>query len=176
VLPGIAAAEFALRRKRLSEQLPTGSVAIIPAARQVYMAGVIPYPYRPDADFLYLTGVQQVRGGASSRQACAAPAPRALPWQVLPRMEGAPHGRRSHARAALCPLPPTHPPQPAAMAVLRPDSNFTLVVPDADPWKEQWDGARLSEDAAAEFFGADHVATASQVGADFCHSVMHSLR
>ncbi|KAL4459002.1 hypothetical protein ABPG75_013867 [Micractinium tetrahymenae] len=59
LLPGLAAAEFAARRAALAAMLPPGGVALVPAAPLVYMAGVIPYPYRQSADFLYLTGITQ---------------------------------------------------------------------------------------------------------------------
>lgn len=57
--PGIHVKEFQDRRRNLARLIPLGSVAIIPAASLAYVAGVIPYPYRQDADFLYLTGIQQ---------------------------------------------------------------------------------------------------------------------
>lgn len=57
--PGIHVAEFAARRRNLARLIPPGSIAIIPAASQAFITGVIPYPYRQDADFLYLTGVHQ---------------------------------------------------------------------------------------------------------------------
>jgi hypothetical protein len=61
--PGLAAAEFAARRRALARAMPPASVAIIPAARQQFVTGVIPYPYRQDADFMYLTG----EGGMAAR-------------------------------------------------------------------------------------------------------------
>lgn len=57
--PGLPLSEFERRRQNLAALLPPGAVALIPSAPVVYMAGVIPYPYRPDADFMYLTGIQQ---------------------------------------------------------------------------------------------------------------------
>lgn len=57
--PGVTAAEFAARREHLAALLPPGGLAVLPAAPLVYMAGVIPYPYRQSADFLYLTGIAQ---------------------------------------------------------------------------------------------------------------------
>jgi len=39
--------------------LPAGGLAILHAGPEVYMAGVIPYPYRQDSDFYYLTGILQ---------------------------------------------------------------------------------------------------------------------
>jgi hypothetical protein len=44
--PGIPAVEYRERRKRLSQMLPPGATAILPAAATVYMSGVIPWPYR----------------------------------------------------------------------------------------------------------------------------------
>jgi hypothetical protein len=59
IQPGIAAEEFALRRQQLAERLPDGGVAVLQASRQVFMSGVVPYPYRQEANFQYLTGIQQ---------------------------------------------------------------------------------------------------------------------
>ncbi|KAK9862973.1 hypothetical protein WJX84_001302, partial [Apatococcus fuscideae] len=69
---GVRGAEYAARRQRLAEALPAGSLAIIPAASTSYMAGLIPYPYRQDADFRYLTGINQegvavIESSASAR-------------------------------------------------------------------------------------------------------------
>ncbi|RMZ52479.1 hypothetical protein APUTEX25_003622 [Auxenochlorella protothecoides] len=57
--PGIQASEFAARRASLAARMPLGSCALVPATAVAYMTGVIPYPYRQDADFLYLTGITQ---------------------------------------------------------------------------------------------------------------------
>eukprot|EP00198_Chlamydomonas_reinhardtii_P000397 XP_001689732.1 predicted protein [Chlamydomonas reinhardtii] len=57
--PGVTAAEYAARRRQLSELLPPGSIAVLPSAATTYMAGVIPWPYRQDPDFYYLTGLLQ---------------------------------------------------------------------------------------------------------------------
>lgn len=57
--PGLPAEEFAARRAALADALPANSVALLPAPPLKYMAGVVPYPYRPDADMVYLTGVRQ---------------------------------------------------------------------------------------------------------------------
>ena len=59
ILPGITATEFATRRRTLMERLPIGSVMIIAAGSVKYMSGIVPYPFRQEADFLYLTGCQQ---------------------------------------------------------------------------------------------------------------------
>ena len=57
--PGITASEYADRRRALAAALPVGALAVLTAAPTVYMTGVIPYPYRQHADFLYLTGLTQ---------------------------------------------------------------------------------------------------------------------
>jgi len=59
IQPGITSFEFSQRRHQLAHQLPEGGVAILQSAPQTFMAGVIPYPYRQDADFQYLTGIIQ---------------------------------------------------------------------------------------------------------------------
>ena len=45
--PGLTTAEFAARRQALAEALPPDSVALLPAPPLKYIAGVVPYPYRP---------------------------------------------------------------------------------------------------------------------------------
>jgi hypothetical protein len=57
--PGMGMDELRQRRQRLADIMPECSVAVLPSAPQRYMAGVIPYTYRQDADFRYLTGVTQ---------------------------------------------------------------------------------------------------------------------
>ena len=59
IQPGVSSAEFHERRGKLAGLLPNGGVAIIQTAPQIFMSGVVPYPYRPDADFYYLTGIAQ---------------------------------------------------------------------------------------------------------------------
>lgn len=114
LLPGLAAAEFAARRAALAALLPPGAVALLPAAPITYMAGVIPYPFRQSADFLYLTGITQ----------------------------------------------------PYALAVVDCDARYRLFVPDPDAWRETWDGARISADAAVEVFGADEALPLSRMPAE----------
>ena len=46
IWPGMQAAEFAARRKRLADALPPGGIAVIPAATRSFMTGAIPYAYR----------------------------------------------------------------------------------------------------------------------------------
>ncbi|KAL6964629.1 aminopeptidase [Sarracenia purpurea var. burkii] len=64
ITPGITSEEYILRRKRLLELLPDKSLAIIAAAPVKMMTDVVPYTYRPDADYLYITGCQQPGGVA----------------------------------------------------------------------------------------------------------------
>lgn len=59
IQPGLTGAEFAERRRRLAASLPPGGLALIQSNPETYMAGVIPYPYRQNADFQYLTGIVQ---------------------------------------------------------------------------------------------------------------------
>ena len=59
VTPGITAAEYAQRRAVLAKLMPPNSFAVVASAAAQYMVGLIPYPYRQDADFRYLTGVVQ---------------------------------------------------------------------------------------------------------------------
>ena len=48
LVPGISADEFSLRRQKLAQLLPTGSVAVVPSAVTQYTSpgGRIPYSYR----------------------------------------------------------------------------------------------------------------------------------
>lgn len=57
--PGVAAEEYAGRRRKLMAGLPPNSLVVLPSASTTYMSGVVPYLYRQDADFFYLTGIQQ---------------------------------------------------------------------------------------------------------------------
>ena len=57
--PGISAAEYGQRRSTLASLMPANSFAIVPGAAAQYMVGLIPHPFRQDADFRYLTGVLQ---------------------------------------------------------------------------------------------------------------------
>ncbi len=59
VTPGIAAAEYSQRRATLASLMPANSFVVIPGAGAQYMVGLIPHPFRQDADFRYLTGVLQ---------------------------------------------------------------------------------------------------------------------
>ncbi|XP_019104531.2 intermediate cleaving peptidase 55, mitochondrial [Beta vulgaris subsp. vulgaris] len=60
--PGLTCDEYISRRKRLLELLPEKSIAIIAASPVKMMTDVVPYPYRQDADYLYITGCQQPGG------------------------------------------------------------------------------------------------------------------
>lgn len=57
--PGLHHSELQQRRQNLANMMPPNSMALIPASSLSFITGVIPYPYRQDADFLYLTGLQQ---------------------------------------------------------------------------------------------------------------------
>lgn len=59
VQPGITKDELRERRRRFAEQLAPGTLAILGASPTQYMAGIIPYPYRPNSCFQYLTGIIQ---------------------------------------------------------------------------------------------------------------------
>ncbi|GAV57065.1 Peptidase_M24 domain-containing protein/AMP_N domain-containing protein, partial [Cephalotus follicularis] len=64
ITPGISSEEYISRRKRLLEILPEKSLAIIAAAPVKMMTDVVPYTFRQDADYLYITGCQQSGGVA----------------------------------------------------------------------------------------------------------------
>ncbi len=51
--------EYQERRRRLAEQLPPESVAIIPAAQEVLRNGDAHYRFRQDSNFYYLTGFSE---------------------------------------------------------------------------------------------------------------------
>jgi len=57
--PGIQSSEFEERRKRLLNLLPNNSVAFLAGASLCYMSKDIPYSFRQNSDFLYLTGFQE---------------------------------------------------------------------------------------------------------------------
>nr|AMO02518.1 xaa-pro aminopeptidase 3 [Tityus serrulatus] len=69
VVPGLTQEEFRDRRFRLMENiwkhmLKTAStiqnhIVVIPSATRVYMTDKIPYPFRQNTDFLYMTGFQE---------------------------------------------------------------------------------------------------------------------
>jgi Xaa-Pro aminopeptidase len=51
--------EFQARRKKLAEQLPENSVALIPAAHELLRNGDSHYRFRQDSNFYYLTGFNE---------------------------------------------------------------------------------------------------------------------
>ncbi|XP_078444087.1 metallopeptidase M24 family protein [Wolffia australiana] len=59
---GINEYEYASRRSRLLDLLPEKSLAILAAAPVKMMTDVVPYTFRQDADYLYLTGCLQPGG------------------------------------------------------------------------------------------------------------------
>ncbi|KAJ8752258.1 hypothetical protein K2173_003894 [Erythroxylum novogranatense] len=64
ITPGISCNEFISRRRRLLELLPENSVAIIASAPVKMMTDVVPYTFRQEADYLYITGCIQPGGVA----------------------------------------------------------------------------------------------------------------
>ena len=68
--PGITAAEYGQRRATLASLMPANSFAVVPGAAAQYMVGMIPYPFRQDADFRYLTGLLQKNLVAVFESAC----------------------------------------------------------------------------------------------------------
>ena len=70
ITPGITTEEYISRRKRLLELLPEKSLAIIAAAPVKMMTDVVPYTFRQDADYLYITGCQQPSGVAVLGHEC----------------------------------------------------------------------------------------------------------
>eukprot|EP00249_Psilotum_nudum_P005448 c18882_g1_i2 orf=172-1596(+) len=64
IMPGITANDFASRREKLMELLPTGSLVIINSSSVQQMTDVVPYPFHQDGDYLYYTGCQQPGGVA----------------------------------------------------------------------------------------------------------------
>ena len=57
--PGITAQEYADRRTRLAQKLPTGAVAVVAAADIIQRTGSCFYEFYQDPDFLYLTGFNE---------------------------------------------------------------------------------------------------------------------
>ncbi|XP_047155531.1 intermediate cleaving peptidase 55, mitochondrial-like isoform X2 [Vigna umbellata] len=83
--PGISTEEYILRRKKLLELLPEKSLAIIAAAPVKMMTDVVPYTFRQDADYLYITGCQQPGGVAILGHDCGLCMfmPEAKPYDVI---------------------------------------------------------------------------------------------
>jgi Xaa-Pro aminopeptidase len=55
----MSASDFRRRRRRLLDAMGPGSVAVIPAAKEVVRNRDVHYPYRQDSDFAYLTGFSE---------------------------------------------------------------------------------------------------------------------
>lgn len=70
ITPGITGNEYISRRKKLLELLPSDSLAIIAASPVKMMTDVVPYTYRPDANYFYITGCQQPGGIAVLGHQC----------------------------------------------------------------------------------------------------------
>ncbi|KAJ1961780.1 aminopeptidase [Dispira parvispora] len=57
--PGITAEEYATRRRKLIEKLPTNSLVIVFGSRLQFKATHVFYPFHQDSNFLYLTGFNE---------------------------------------------------------------------------------------------------------------------
>ncbi|RUR13516.1 Xaa-Pro aminopeptidase [Legionella sp. km772] len=55
----ISQQEYQARRKKLAQQLPNNSMAVIAAAKEVHRNGDAHYRFRQDSDFYYLTGFNE---------------------------------------------------------------------------------------------------------------------
>lgn len=87
ITPGITSDEYVSRRNKLLELLPDKSLAIIASAPVKMMTDVVPYTFRQDADYLYITGCQQPGGIAVLGHECGLcmfmpqPSPEDVIWQ-----------------------------------------------------------------------------------------------
>jgi len=54
--PGIPRSEYAARRQALVNKLPEGALVVVSGGKEVNMAHDIPFPFRQQPDFFYLTG------------------------------------------------------------------------------------------------------------------------
>nr|CCA18005.1 xaaPro aminopeptidase putative [Albugo laibachii Nc14] len=59
LLPGLSKDEFRSRRKRFFERLPNYSAFLLTASEIQYSSNDIPYEFRQNSHFLYLTGLEQ---------------------------------------------------------------------------------------------------------------------
>lgn len=59
VTPGISRSEYIERRRRLSSVLPPDSLTIFLPNAQYYMSEDVPYPYHPNTDLNYISGIQE---------------------------------------------------------------------------------------------------------------------
>lgn len=58
----ISQSQYKARRTRLLQQLPSGSVAVLPAATHLHRNADAEYPFRQSSDFYYLTGFNEPDG------------------------------------------------------------------------------------------------------------------
>ncbi|KAJ1696011.1 hypothetical protein LUZ63_012709 [Rhynchospora breviuscula] len=114
ITPGITAQEYILRRTRLLDLLPPGSVAILASAPVQMMTPVVPYTFRQDADFFYLTGCTQPGGialltrhsGFAFCMFMPHPDPQEILWQgQLAGVDAAIHFFKAHQAFPLSMLP-----------------------------------------------------------------------
>lgn len=59
ITPGMTKEAYERRRARFLEGVPAGSICLFPSALHAMMSNDIPYPYRQNNDFAYLTGFEE---------------------------------------------------------------------------------------------------------------------
>ncbi|XP_046399829.1 xaa-Pro aminopeptidase 3-like isoform X1 [Ischnura elegans] len=144
VIPGVSQSEFQERRRRLMHSVTTSGanplhfeashIVIIPSATKLNMSDKIPYPFRQNSDFLYLSGclepdtvlVLHSSYSHSSSNLSATVSSRSsfwLPHEALSSYDGL--------------------------------HTSTLFVRPSDLSSERWDGPRTSHVDAPSLFGVD---------------------
>ncbi len=118
---------------------------MLPAADIGFMSGVIPNPYRQDADFLYLTGINQ-RAVAVLQNWDDGSSTSSSTMQQQATQQQAAQGQQQQQ-------------QPYKA------HKFLLFIPPPDDAVERWDGATLGRQAAKDMFGAHEVHYIDEVGA-----------
>lgn len=139
VIPGLLQSEFQERRRRLIHSVTTSGanplhleashVIIIPSSTKLFMSDKIPYPFRQNSDFLYLTGCLE-------------------PDTVLVLHTLCNYSTNTSSRASFW-LP--HESLSAHDGL----HTSTLFVRPRDPSSERWDGPRTSHIDAPSLFGVD---------------------
>eukprot|EP00002_Diphylleia_rotans_P037193 TRINITY_DN8287_c0_g1_i1.p1 TRINITY_DN8287_c0_g1~~TRINITY_DN8287_c0_g1_i1.p1 ORF type:complete len:478 (+),score=89.15 TRINITY_DN8287_c0_g1_i1:43-1476(+) len=57
--PGIPLSEYQQRRRKYADQMPPNSISLLLGSPTIYMSNDIPYRFRQQSDFYYLTGVRE---------------------------------------------------------------------------------------------------------------------
>lgn len=141
------------------------ALAVLPSPLPTTMAGVIPYPYRPDADFYYLTGVAQpgcvaVVVAADDERGEEEEDEEVEEDEGKEEEEADDDLQRQRQRQQRQTQP--------RRRLNRRRHRFVLFVPDEDPRSVLWDGRRLSPQAARSVFGADEAYRMSEVRSSIC--------